>query len=94
VRITCGPRPDTRFLGTGWAILMSFVCDSCGKQANEELQRRGPVCFSCHVKSVRLGFTHGKEDFHGPTIKERQEQTVRDAKINGYEAVPVGSRWV
>jgi hypothetical protein len=59
-----------------------------------ELPRRGSVCFRCHIKGVRLGFTYGKEDFHGPTIAERQRKTVEDAKINGYDASPVGSRWV
>jgi hypothetical protein len=41
-----------------------------------------------------LGFTYGKEDFHGPTIKERQQKQVADAKINGINAEPVGSRWI
>ena len=75
--------------------MQNFDCLKCGRAFEaEELPRRGPVCFGCHVKTVRLGFTYGQEDFHGPTIKERQEKTVRDAKINGYNAEPVGSRWV
>lgn len=60
----------------------------------DELPRRGPRCFGCHVRTVNLGFTYGKEDFHGPTIRERQEKTVSDAKINGYNPEPVGTRWV
>ena len=66
--------------------LTTFVVD--------ELPRRGSICFKCHIKTIRLGFTYGQEDFHGPTVRERQEKTVADAKINGYNAEPVGSRWV
>jgi cytochrome c5 len=58
------------------------------------LPRRGAICFKCHIGTVNLGFTYGKEDFHGPTIKERQEKQVADAKINGINAEPVGSRWI
>jgi hypothetical protein len=73
----------------------TFMCDNCGDSFQaEQLNRRGSVCFRCHVQTIRLGFAHGKEDFHGPTIKERQEKTVSDAKINGYNPEPVGSRWV
>ena len=72
-----------------------FDCESCGRSFQaEELPRRGAVCFGCHVKTIRLGFTYGQEDFHGPTIRERQAKTVEDAKINGYNAEPIGSRWV
>jgi len=54
-----------------------------------ELPRRGPVCFRCHIKGVRIGFTYGKEDFHGPTIKERQDKQVQDAIAGGYDPQPV-----
>lgn len=75
--------------------MQDFTCVPCGRPfLAEELPRRGEVCFRCHVKTIRLGFTYGQEDFHGPTIRERQEKTVADAKINGYNAEPVGSRWV
>jgi len=75
--------------------MQTFDCLNCGRAFEaEELPHRGAVCFKCHVKTIRLGFTYGQEDFHGPTVRERQEQTVRDAKINGYNAEPVGSRWV
>jgi hypothetical protein len=39
--------------------------------------------------TVNLGFTYGKEDFHGPTIKERQDKQLADAKA-GINAEPVG----
>lgn len=75
--------------------MQDFTCVPCGRSFQaEELPRRGEVCFRCHVKTIRLGFTYGQEDFHGPTIRERKEKTVADAKINGYNAEPVGSRWV
>ena len=74
---------------------MDIVCTQCQNEFYEdEMPRRGAVCFKCHVKSVRLGFTMGKEEFHGPTIKERQEKIISDAKINGYNPEPVGTRWV
>jgi hypothetical protein len=75
--------------------MLDLVCKECSKAFQvEELPRRGAVCFGCHVRTIRLGFTYGKEDFHGPTIRERQEKTVADAKINGYNPEPVGTRWV
>lgn len=73
---------------------MSYMCEKCGRTVDSEPQRRGLVCFGCHVKTINLGFTYGKENFHGATIGERQRQTVEQAKINGYNAEPVGSRWV
>lgn len=74
---------------------MILDCIQCKKRFEvDETPNRGSVCFGCHIKSVRLGFTQGKEEFHGPTIRERQEKTVLDAKINGYNAEPVGTRWV
>lgn len=75
--------------------MLDLVCNECSKPFQvDELPRRGAVCFGCHVRTIRLGFTYGQEDFHGPTIRERQEKTVADAKINGYNAEPVGTRWV
>lgn len=74
---------------------MDFVCKQCSKTfQDDELPRRGAICFGCHVKTIRLGFTMGKEEFHGPTIKERQDKIISDAKINGYNPEPVGTRWV
>ena len=76
--------------------MMVLNCSRCSKEWSHdgELPRRGNICFACHVKSVNLGFTYGKEDFHGPTVRERQQQQVADAAKNGVNAEPVGSRWV
>lgn len=53
-----------------------------------------PNCFGCKIRSVYMGFTYGRETFHGPTIKEKQERQIAEAKANGIDAEPVGERWV
>ena len=52
--------------------------------------------FRCRVKSVSFGFTHGKADFHGPTVRERVRRQEADIKQAGLEGrvEPVGKRWV
>lgn len=71
------------------------ICTECGTSfAFDVLPRRGKVCFKCHLGGVSLGFAYGKEQFHGPTIRERQAKQVADAKINGIDIQPIGSRWV
>jgi len=75
-------------------MMLHFTCTQCQREFSaDELPRRGEICFACHVRTVRLGFTYGQEDFHGPTIAERQRQTVEQAKINGYNAEPV-TNWM
>jgi len=72
-----------------------FACVECGKQFEaEELPRRGELCFKCHVRGINLGFTYGKEDFHGPTVRERAQKQVEEASANGITAEPIGTRWV
>jgi hypothetical protein len=72
-----------------------FTCEKCGRELQlESVPHRGRVCFGCHIRTVSFGFTHGKEDFHGPTIKERQEKQMADARSAGINAEPVGNRWV
>ena len=74
--------------------LIVIFTQSCEKNfIADEMPRRGAVCFSCHVKSVRLGFTYGKQDFHGPTVRERQRKQVEDAAIHGINAEPV-TNWM
>lgn len=75
--------------------MASFICIQCMSAFEDiELPRRGSICFKCHLQGIRLGFTHGKEAFSGPTIGERQRKTVDDAAKAGIKAEPVGSRWI
>lgn len=71
-----------------------LTCPKCDRKWTTDIvPPRGETCFKCHVKTVNLGFTYGKEDFHGPTIRERQDKIVSDAKINGYNAEPI-TNWM
>lgn len=73
-----------------------FDCSSCGttvSHADDDPPRRN-TCFKCHVKTLSIGFTYGKENFHGDTIRQRQEETVRTAAAEGRDIQPVGNRWV
>ena len=70
---------------------VEFICNSCSKVFYDEaLPRRGSICFACHISTVNLGFTYGKTDFHGDTIRQRQNEQMRLTP----DAVPVGERWV
>lgn len=74
---------------------MIITCDNCSDDFTcEEIPRRGSVCFKCHLKGIRIGFTHGKEEFSGPTVGERQRKIIADAAKDGRTVEPVGSRWV
>jgi hypothetical protein len=73
----------------------STNCTECGDTFDfDELPRRGPVCFRCHLRGIRIGFTYGKADFHGPTIRERQRKIEADNAAVGNSIAPVGKRWV
>lgn len=66
-----------------------FVCDKCeSRWVEDTLPRRGSICFRCHIRTINLGFTYGKENFHGPTIREKQNKIVSDAAAKGITAVP------
>jgi cytochrome c5 len=66
-----------------------FICETCESRfIQDSFPPTRKECFKCHVKGIRLGFKHGKEDFHGDTIKQRQEKILADAKKNGINAVP------
>jgi hypothetical protein len=74
--------------------MTNFTCEECSREFyDEELPHRGAICFGCHIKSVRLGFTYGKDNFHGDTIAEKQRKIVSDAAINGVQAEPV-TNWM
>lgn len=75
--------------------MTEFHCERCSSPFHVDvLPPRGAICFKCHLRTIEIGFTHGKEAFSGPTIGERQRKTVEDAKKNGIDAVPAGTRWV
>jgi len=74
--------------------MTNFTCEECSRQFyDEQLPHRGAICFGCHIKSVRLGFTYGKDNLHGDTIAEKQRKIVADAAINGVQAEPV-TNWM
>jgi hypothetical protein len=74
--------------------MTNFTCEECSREFyDEQLPHRGAICFGCHIKSVRLGFTYGKDNFHGDTIAEKQRKIVSDAAINGVQAEPV-TNWM
>lgn len=45
---------------------------ACGNEITTDNDAKRGICFKCHLGNVRLGFARGKEEFHGPTIRERQ----------------------
>lgn len=65
-------------------------CSTCERPIESENDIKRGYCFRCHVKSVRLGFTYGKEAFHGPTERE-QQRVMEDSprfKAGEIEKVP------
>lgn len=68
-------------------------CISCGTEYNPDGVAR-LECFRCHIRGIRLGFTYGKEDFHGPTVRERQKAHESEMKSKGIDFAPVGRTWV
>jgi hypothetical protein len=71
----------------------SMICTNCGRTFTFDLvPRRGAICFGCHVKTVNIGFTHGQETFHGPTLKEREREILGDAAKKGIEVEYVGNK--
>lgn len=74
---------------------MDITCERCSEVfQTEEMPRRGAICFRCHIRTIDIGFTYGKSDFHGPTVRERQREQVAQAAAAGIDAQPVGTRWV
>ena len=72
-----------------------FNCTECDRIVSfDVIPRRGFICFKCHVSTVNLGFAYGKEDFHGDTIKQRQDVQMKQASAAGIKAEPVGERWM
>ena len=71
-------------------------CTRCSRVFTfDVMPRRGAICFACHATGVNLGFTQGKDDFHGPTIREKQRN--QEAIMNGagiaWEKLPEKATW-
>lgn len=73
-------------------------CDTCGKELPTEkfnTESFSPeTCFKCRVSGVRLGFSAGRQGFHGDhlvggTIKSDNDHTVKQARANGHDPVPM-----
>jgi len=62
----------------------TLICENCGRTFTfDVVPRRGAICFGCHVKSVNLGFTYDRDNFHGPTLRERERDILGNAEANG-----------
>lgn len=73
----------------------SAICTTCGDTWTFDVRpARRTECFRCHVRGIRLGFTYGKEDFHGPTVRERQKAQEAEMSAKGVDFAPVGRKWV
>jgi len=67
-------------------------CSSCSRLIESESDKKRELCFKCHVKNVRLGFTHGQEEFHGPTVRERQREMEDSPRFKAGEIEKVPAR--
>lgn len=74
-------------------VMGSSICTTCGELWTFDLKPRRTECFKCHVRGINLGFTHGKSDFHGPTVRERQRQHEAEMTAKGIDFAPA-TRWV
>jgi len=73
--------------------MATLICDNCRKTFDHDgVPRRGCICFGCHVKTVRLGFSHGQENFHGRTIREQEREIWDTAKRDGRDIEYVGNK--
>lgn len=72
----------------------SSTCTSCGELWTFDVKPRRTECFKCHIGGIRLGFARGKDEFHGPTIRERQRHHEAEMTSAGVKWEPVGKRWV
>lgn len=54
-----------------------------------------PGCFGCKAATVAPNFSGvpgGREEFHGPTVKQRCDAIERQARVDGREVQPKGGR--
>jgi len=67
-------------------------CSTCERPIESENDIKRQLCFRCHVKDVRLGFTHGREAFHGPTEREQQRAMEESPRFKAGEIEKVPAR--
>lgn len=67
-------------------------CSTCSRPIEAENDIKRGHCFKCHVKNVRLGFTNGQEEFHGPTVRERQREIEDSPRFKAGEIEKVPAR--
>jgi hypothetical protein len=67
-------------------------CSTCERLIESENDIKRGYCFKCHVKTVRLGFTHGQENFHGPTIREQQREMEESPRFKAGEIEKIPAR--
>lgn len=83
---TCVHRIETEMTG---------LCARCEDAQHDQLH---PFfvdgCFACKVSTIGLTYKYGREEFHGPTIRERQREQEAVCERDGVKAEPVGERWV
>ena len=77
-----------------------MICDECGIELPSEKfnpESFSPAtCFKCRISGIRIGFAQGREMFHGDhlvggTKKSDTEHTLKVARANGHDPVPVQS---
>ena len=61
-------------------------CSTCSKPIEAENDLKRGRCFKCHVKNVRLGFTHG------PTVRQRQREMEDSPRFKAGEIEKVPAR--
>lgn len=67
------------------------ICPECTTEWPEDrFNPKFPQCFRCRAAGISVTFAGGKQVFHSQTDREGQERTIREAKANGYDVVPVG----
>lgn len=73
-------------------------CDTCGEHRPTDKYTADSfspdTCFKCRVSTVKMGFAAGRESFHGDTlhggtIRSDNEHTVKLARENGHDPVPM-----
>ena len=74
------------------------TCDTCERTLPTEkfnTESYSPdTCFKCRIGGVRLGFSAGRQNFHGDhlvggTIASDNRHTVKQARENGHDPVPL-----